>query len=134
MEKETAFIKISNQTKRRIQEMADERNDTVDDMTEYLVQKGLEAEQEANPNLNHESRTPTDDGVKPNIGLNQAVQKIRTDISEHKLLYGLDAAGVVYISVYLAVDIPIDLSLATGIPLGIGLLVSSSVNIFHLTK
>jgi hypothetical protein len=72
--------------------------------------------------------------VKPNIGLNQAVQKIRTDISEHKLLYGLDAAGVVYISVYLAVDIPIDLSLATGIPLGIGLLVSSSVNIFHLTK
>ncbi|ERG91921.1 MAG: hypothetical protein J07HQW1_01955 [Haloquadratum walsbyi J07HQW1] len=40
MEKETASIKISSKTKQRIQEMADERNDTVDDMTEYLVQKG----------------------------------------------------------------------------------------------
>jgi hypothetical protein len=50
------------------------------------------------------------------------------------MLYILHVSGLIYIIVYSLTDIPIDLSLATGIPLGIGLVVTSSIDILKIIK
>ena len=126
MNEEEFSVEVSDEMKKKIQEIADERDNTITDTTEYLIKRGIQAEREIHSNKKLD--IPTDGEVIDSI--TQAKQAV----SQNKMLYILHVSGLIYIIVYSLTDIPIDLSLATGIPLGIGLVVTSSIDILKIIK
>jgi len=52
MNEEEFSVEVSDEMKKKIQEVADERDNTITDTTEYLIKRGIQAEQEIHSNKN----------------------------------------------------------------------------------
>ena len=99
--KKTLSARVDSKTKEEVEKLAEERDNSISNMTQQLVREGIESETQSEPQ--------------------SQPQNVKTDVAQNKLSWILLGIGVSFIILWLGfsipsiVTIPISLAIAGGI-------------------
>jgi len=99
--KKTLSARVDSKTKEEVEKLAEERDNSISNMTQQLVREGIESESQSEPQ--------------------SQPQNVKSDVAQNKLSWILLGIGVSFIILWLGfsipsiVTIPISLAIAGGI-------------------